>query len=409
MSEEKSVFIGKQAILDEYGEIEAYELLFRDGKKGYAEISDNKGATARVLSNALNHFGIDKLTNGAKAFINIDETILFSDFITTIPKDNFVLELLETTDVTPRLVRKVASLVEEGYIFAIDDYTGRNQQIFAPVMEYVSIVKLEMMDIPLDEVAKEVKDILEVHPNIKILAEKVEDRNTFEVCKKAGCTLFQGYFFTKPEIIKGKKIEPSAMAVLSLMNALNGDKDTSYIAREFDNNPKLTISLFKYINSLQVGLAYPVKTIKIAIALLGREALRNWVALLMFSGLSDEQFSEPIFDVALTRSKLMRELGTRLWGNNKPELIDEAALVGILSLMDAILSIPLEEVLKEVNVSDDIKRALLNNEGNLGRLLYFVKFLETINENAIGQIAGKLNIDINELYDLKARAMSSDS
>ena len=128
----------------------------------------------------------------------------------------------------------------------------------------------------------------------------------------------------------------------------------------------------------------------------------------MFSGLSDEQFSEPIFDVALTRSKLMRELGTKLWGNSKPELIDEAALVGILSLMDAILSIPLEEVLKEVNVSDDTKRALLNNEGNLGRLLYFVKFLETINENAIGQIASKLNIDINELYDLKARAMSSE-
>ncbi len=401
------VFIGKQAILDVDGDIEAYELLFRDGQLGYANVSDNKKATARVLSNALNQFGIEHLTGGAKAFINTDETIILSDFMKSIPKEHFVIELLETTNVTRDLVNRVASLKKEGYTFAIDDYTGQYKSIFYPLMQYVSVVKLEIMDIPLDEIKQEVEDLLEINSEIEVLAEKIEDRETFEVCKKAGCTLFQGYFFSKPIIIEGKNLDPSSMAVLSLFNAINSDKSTSQIVMLFDKHPKLMLSLFKYLNSHGGKNFNEITTIQNAISLLGRDALSNWVALLMFSGLNDEKFTEPIFEMALNRSKIMKLLAVKLWGKGDQELIDSASLVGILSLMDAITSVSMENILKEVNVSDDIKKALLKFEGNLGRLLYFAKFVEQENEDFIKQVGDKLNISFDGLLDIKNEAYLS--
>ena len=401
---EKNIFIGRQPILDGDGEIEAYELLFRDGQKGYAEVSDNQGATARVLANALNQFGIKQLTENARSFINIDETILFSDFVTSIPKENFVLELLETTKVTKELVDKVAKLNDEGYTFAIDDYTGEYKALFAPVIEYVSIVKLEIPAIELDNIKSEVDDILEANPNVRILAEKIEDKETFIKCKEAGCTLFQGYFFAKPTIIKGKSIDPSSMAVLQLFNALNGDVETDKIIALFDKNPKLMFNLFKYLNSSKVSLDNDVSTIKTALSLLGREALRNWVALLMFSGINDEGFPEPTFDIALNRSLLMKVLAGRLWGEGNQELIDTAGLIGILSLMDAMLSVPLAQILSEINVSEEIRIALLEHKGNLGRLLYLVKFAEKPDIDLMEQVADKLNMDVQELMDLKLKA-----
>jgi EAL and modified HD-GYP domain-containing signal transduction protein len=397
------IFIGKQAILDKDGEIEAYELLFRDGKKGYADVSDNKKATARVLSNALNQFGIRQLTGGVKAFINTDETIILSDFMKSIPKDNFVIELLETTKVTPELINRIALLKDEGYTFAIDDYTGKYKRIFAPVMQYISIVKLEIMDIPLEDIEGEVKDLLRINPYINILAEKIEDRKTFEVCKKAGCTLFQGYFFSKPTIIEGKNLDPSSMAVLALFNAISSDEETSKIVKLFDKHPKLMLSLFKYLNSRDSSLDN-IRTINNAINLLGREALQNWVALLMFSGLNDEEFTEPIFEMALNRSKIMKALATKLWGTKNQELIESAGLVGVLSLMDAITSVSMKDILKEVHVSNEIKKALLDFEGNLGKLLYLAKFLEQENEDFINQVSSKLNISFDALLDIKTQA-----
>lgn len=400
------VFIGKQAILDVDGEIEAYELLFRDGKKGYAEVSDNKKATARVLSNALNQFGIKQLTNGARAFINTDETIILSDFIKSIPKEHFVIELLETTKVTKELVNRVASLKDDGYTFAIDDYTGEYKRIFAPVMKYISIVKLEIMDIPLEDIKGEVDELLEINDEIIILAEKIEDRETFEVCKEAGCTLFQGYFFSKPTIIEGRNLDPSSMAVIALFNAVNSDKETSQIVPLFDKHPKLMFSLFKYLNSRGEGFDN-IQTVQNAISLLGREALGTWVALLMFSGLNDEEFTEPIFEMALNRSKVMKSLAAKLWGNDKKELIESAGLVGILSLMDAITSVSIENILKEVKVSVEIKKALLKFEGNLGRLLYFSKFIEQENEEFLTQVGDKLNISFDALLSIKSEAYLS--
>jgi len=400
-----NIFIGRQPILDVDGDIEAYELLFRDGKKGYAEIESNKSATARVLANALNQFGVKELTKDAKSFINIDETILFSEFINAIPKENFVLELLETTKVSSELVEKVKQMRNDGYTFAIDDYSGEYKKIFHRVMEYVSVVKLEIPAIALKDIKGEVDEILKVNPRIKVLAEKIEDRETFEVCLKAGCKLFQGYFFEKPTIIEGKSIDPSSMSVLQIFNALNSDLDIRIVIDLFEENPKLTFNLLKYMNSGSFDVNNDIMDIKSAINLLGRNKLKEWVALLMFSGINDAKFTEPIFETALNRSRLMKELASSLWKNNQ-KMIDSAGLVGILSLMDAILGVPIKKVLEEINVSNDIKEAIIEYNGNLGKLLYLIKAIEKPSESLLSKVAKKLKMPLTKLLDLKLNALT---
>lgn len=400
------IFLGKQAILDIDGDIEGYELLFRDGKTNFAKVSNNKKATARVLANALNHFGIHSFVDKYTSFINTDETIILSSFMESIPKESFVIEILETTEVTESLIKRIASLQEQGYTFALDDYTEKYQEKFTPLMQYISIVKLEIMDILPENIAKEVAKILKINPEIKVLAEKVEDKEMFEICKKAGCRLFQGYFFSKPDIVEGKNLDPSSVAVTELFNILNDNVDMDKITELFDRNPTMMIGLFRYLNSR--GRAnVDITTIETAILLLGRRALSSWVALLMFSGLNDEAFVEPIFDMAVNRSKLMKLLAATLWGKDNKELIDSAGLIGVLSLLDTMTSISMEDILKEIHIANELEVALLKNEGKLGKLLYFTKFAEKEDEKTLKKVSEKLHIPINTLLAIKTKAYLS--
>ncbi|MDD3465967.1 MAG: EAL domain-containing protein, partial [Campylobacterales bacterium] len=221
-----SALVGRQPILGSNGDIFAYELLFRSGAANSASVTDNASATANVLLNTLNSIGLDKLIGDKFAFINVDENFLASKVLDGLPKDKFVIEILETVKVDQNIIDRVSSLKNAGFTFAIDDIDLHPEQIknFEPLFEFASVLKIDLLAAGGADKIKQKIDYFR-GKNFKFLAEKVENASEYEKCKAMGFELFQGYFFEKPTIIEGKKIDSSEVSVIKILKKVQSGSD----------------------------------------------------------------------------------------------------------------------------------------------------------------------------------------
>ncbi|OHD56352.1 MAG: hypothetical protein A2Y33_12150 [Spirochaetes bacterium GWF1_51_8] len=397
---EDNVFIARQPILDKSGSIYGYELLFRTtAVKNFAEIVDDVSATSEVLISTLNTFGVRKLLGSSFGFININEAILDKGILNPLKGEKFVFEILESTIMSPEFITQVSEMRDKGYIFALDDFVFKDQFIeyFRPVFDLISIVKVDILkNDPF--ILKRKLDTFSKY-KIKLLAEKVEDMEQFEYCKQMGFELFQGYFFSKPVILSGRRIDPDKLAILELIKLLQKNPDIPEVESVFKKYPDMTINLLKFINSAAFGTRSKITSVRHAIALLGLNNLMHWLILLSYASSGGDRNKNPLFKIAGQRAKAMELFLKNSLGQTNRDILDAGFLVGLLSLIDALFQISLDEILKELNLNEEITLALTQRSGTLGKLLTLIEETEktAVNLQKITDLLDGLNIHMSDL------------
>ena len=403
----KETFIGRQPILNADGKCIAYELLYRSKGSTEAVFSDDTHATTRVIINLIHNIGVSSIIGDKIGYINVDDHTLLSDALLSVPKEQFVFEILEYTKMSVAIVERVRYLHEMGYRFALDDFScdSDNIEYFKALFPFVDIIKIDLLakqTCTIEEIGEKFKP-----HNVTLLAEKVEDLEIFEQCKKAGFSLFQGYFFEKPTIIQGKKIEPSVSNAMDMITVLSTTADMDVVSKKFSLYPELTFNLLRYINSSKYSFNNDITSIKQILNLLGPLRLRSWLGLFLYGGSEPRIFQDAITDAASYRAQMMYEIVT---AHGKSELADEAFLTGSLSLIDTYLQIDMHEVIDKIQLSKSIEDALLLREGYLGKFLLITEKLEKTDrlQSMIEHLAPKINMSGVQLYSLYSKANGFD-
>lgn len=407
MTLSENIFIGRQPILDSRQEIKGYELLFRSGSANTASVLDGLGATSRVLANVLNNMGTNELLGGKLGFINIDEKFLTQNMQEILPKKDFVLEILETSIISEELVRVLREMKKNGYLFALDDFVFKNANIeyFRPLFDIVNYVKIDVrLNDP--ETVKQKVGLFKQY-RVQLLAEKVETMEEFEFYKGLGFHFFQGFFFAKPIILQGKKIDPAKYSVIEVLQQIQKDQDINILENTFKKYPDLTINLLKFINSAAIAARSKITSVRQAIALLGYRKLMSWLIMLAYATAGDGQSARnPLFLTAVNRAKSMELVIKSSLKNPDQAMLDEAFLTGLLSMLDALFQKPLNEILEELQVGDQISSALLERNNIFGQILSLVENAERDTWSGVDSLLEGLGISLNELNEATTQSFN---
>lgn len=359
------LFLGRQPILDRDQRLFAYELLFRSGSRNFAEVTDGVQATATVIANAFTELGVEAALGDCRGFINVDEQFLFSDLLELLPRHAVVLEILETVPPTPAVIERCVALKAAGFTLALDDVIQLEPE-FADLLALVEIVKVDIQPlsrVQLMQLAMKLKPM-----GKQLLAEKVDSQEQMEQCLKLGFTLFQGYFFAKPTIISGKKLDHSQLSLMKLMGLLLGDAATAELEAALKPEPGLTINLLRMTNSVGAGCTEKITSLGHAITVLGRRQLQRWLQLLVFASGNPNGSSNPLLLMAATRGRLMELLAAE-WQPGDAPLADQAFMAGIMSLMPALVGMPIGEIVAPLGLAANVRDALCAGTGTLGAML----------------------------------------
>ncbi|MDR1934268.1 MAG: EAL domain-containing protein [Candidatus Accumulibacter sp.] len=363
------IFLGRQPILGREQQLLAYELLFRSGPivaGNAALIDDPAQATATVIANTFTGLSVDETLGPYRGFINVDEQFLFSDLIEALPPGLVVLEILESVPPTPEVIARCRQLRAMGCSLAMDDVV-KFEEAYRPLFELAEIIKVDLPGLDSAQLAALVERLKPFGK--KLLAEKVESAEQLEECKRLGFELFQGYYFAKPSVLVGRKLKPSQISLLRLLGLVMQDAETGEIENAFKVEPGLAVNMLRLTNSVSNGLAMRVTSLRHAITLLGRKQLRRWLQLLIYTNPEHGANADnPLLSLAATRGRLLELLVERLQPRNR-EFADQGFLVGVISLMPALLGVPMEEIIAQLPVAPRVRQALVEHDGLLGQLL----------------------------------------
>jgi len=394
--------IGRQPILDRGEEIKGFELLFRsDAAWGFAEVGDASQATAQVIVTTLS--GIESILGPHRGFINLDFNMLMSDVLEILPRERVVLELLETLSPTTDVVQRCRELKANGFTLALDDH------LYSPAFEelyrIVDIVKVDVQQVP-DDRLEEMVHQLRAYP-MTLLAEKVQSRTEYRRCLDLGFELFQGFYFSEPVLMEKRRFDDAGAVLLKLMYLLNEDAELDLIEQAFRSSPGLTYKLLLLMNSVLLGLREKIHTVRHAVVVLGRQQIRRWVQLALFASDDSRGPENPLVDMAAVRGALMEQLALCLPSRNEQQHLGEKAfMVGILSLLEVIYRISMDEVVTSVALSEDIRDALVSRTGELGELLEATEMIERLEfAPALERLAG-LGITRDDLRLAQVKAYS---
>lgn len=364
----RPVYMARQPIYAVDGSVVGYELLFRRAQDGGAGTL-TRSESAMALVNALVEIGLDRLVGDRVAYINVTGELLLEDCLAALPKERVVLEILETVQPTPEIVRSVADLRAQGYTIALDDFTRFGD--LAPLVELASIVKVDVPSVPPPDLAKLARQLK--GNGRSLLAEKVEDRATYARCRNQGFDLFQGFYFMKPKVVEGQGMKTNRVSLLRLLAKLQ-DPDIRLNDLEEVIRADVTLSyrLIKLTNTVDVALRTPVQTVGQAIQFLGIRKVTSMATLLTLAGADD--IPQELVVTAFTRAHMCENLARARHMAEPSKMF----LAGLLSFLDAILSMPMEEALQALPLSDDLREALIHPEaGNeVASLLREVKAYE---------------------------------
>jgi EAL and modified HD-GYP domain-containing signal transduction protein len=396
-------FLARQPILNRGQRLVAYELLFRDaGAQASVHVTDNAEATATVIAHA-SELGLGQVVGDQMAFVNVDAVGLMSDFIRFLPNDKVILEILETVKATPEVLARIGELKQAGFKFALDDVIGQSEDVqkFTPLCDVIKVDIKDMQPGTLPALAKVLKN-----PKQKLLAEKVETVEEFQECMELGFEYFQGYYFARPVILSGKKISPSQMSVLHLLELLDRDASSAEIERSVKHDALITLNLLRLVNTPAVGARQRINSVGHALMVLGRRQLRRWLQILLYvKNGGAQEFTSPLLQLATTRGKTMelmvehRKPGQRVGA-------DIGFTVGVMSLMDTLFSIHMREVLESVNVLDEVRAALLHRAGDYGAMLSLIEHIERGRDGQVlAQMLQQLDLKPAELYSIQLAAI----
>lgn len=356
-----NIAIGRQPIFDKELKTVAYELLFRDSDgQNRAKITNGDQATSEVILTAFTEIGLKNLFDNKPAFLNLTQS--FIEGIVPLPNmaGQVVLEVLENIPVTDSTVAAVHQLSQQGYTIALDDHVYYPH--LDPFIDAADIIKLDVMAQDHDTLAETVK--LLRGKGKKLLAEKIETHAEYEFCQSLGFDYYQGYFFCRPEVLTLKAMPANKLQVLKILAKLHdADITVSELENEISHDVTLSYRLLRYINSAQFALRQEIESISQAIMLLGWDNIRSIATLIIMSRIEDKTVD--LFKTGLIRARMCSLLASKV----KPGAEDIFFAAGLLSIIDALMDLPMEEVMQQLSLSEGLQNALVYHQGDIGHTL----------------------------------------
>ncbi|OZS43674.1 EAL and HDOD domain-containing protein [Photobacterium sanguinicancri] len=385
-------YLARQPILNKDKVTIGYELLFRDGpENSFPNICDET-ATNRLLIDNFFSSGSNQVTGGKRGFVNFPHASLIQRVPLLFPKKSFIIEILETCEPNDELLEAVIELNQKGYTLALDDFIPSPEwKRFIP---YIHIIKFDIRVTPIEKCML----FIRLHKTIKIkyLAEKVETYEEFVRAKDAGFDFFQGYFFSKPEMLQRKSLSPSSLTTLRLYQEIcQSEVDYNKIEEIIATDVSLSYKLLRHVNGMFVIRAKPISSFKQALVYLGEERLRRFITFVATSHALENK-PQSLYNLSLQRAQFCERLGARSPLNISS---NQAFLMGLFSLLDSLLDQPLNELLLLLPLSSEIKEALLDHTGSLGMLLKLAMAYDTADWDSVNQCTSALKLKESDVAD----------
>lgn len=389
----QDVCLARQPIFDLGNRCVAYELLFRASSVATSASGFSVDAMCSdTAMHAIVSIGMDRLTAGAPAWINLGREHLVADLYRVFDPKEVVLELLETIRPDDTVVDACRRAAREGYTLALDDFEGKAS--WAPLLEIAHIVKVDVLGHDAESLSMFIAP-LRRYSHLKLLAERVETGAMRTLCAKLGFSLFQGYYFSRPETLGGRALSLQQVTIANLLQLLS-DPEVSERALDeaFGSHPSLSYALLRIVNSASLGFRN-VESIPYAVQLLGRAALSRWLLILLVSGVASRNpIAAEAVKHALVRARFC-ELVTAATGTGDPSA---RFLVGLLSRFDVLLGLPMCDVLDRLPVSDEVRDALLHGVGPHAHVLSLVEAYEHAAWDAVTEMTAESSAPLGEAY-----------
>lgn len=353
-------YLGRQPIYDHKLELFAYELLYRASEVNEAHFVDADQATSQVLLNAYLEVGLERLVDRHLAFVNLTRAFLLGDNPLPAACGRLVLEVLENIEVDAALVQAVRRLAQQGYLIALDDFIWHAS--LQPLVDLAHFVKIDVQALERDTVREHVAAIRAIRA-VPLIAEKVETEEEFEHYKAMGFDYFQGFFFCRPNVLRGQRLPGNRPAVLRLLRRLQQpDLGVAELESLLGQDPGLSYRLLRYLHADAAGGPAP-SSVQEALRALDIEALKTWVALSALTGLDDQPTG--LTETALVRARMCASLAEAL-GETEPQAF---FMAGLFAALDVLLGADMAQILSGLPLSAELRAALLAREGRIGRVL----------------------------------------
>lgn len=381
-----TVFVARQPIFDRAKEVFAYELLFRSGLENYYNALQPDRATVDVIANSFFVIGFDKLTGGKKGFINFTRDLLTQGVAELVPQDAVTVEILEDVPPDDEVLAACRKLKTAGYVLAMDDFVLAHQD--SPLLDYADIVKVDFLQCTPEQRETICRDLLA--RKVTVLAEKVETVADFDQGLALGCSLFQGYFFSKPVVQTGRRISGNKLTYLHVLQEVNRP-GISYddLEAAIKQDLSLTYKLLRFMNSAWFGFRSEIVSIKHALVLLGPKEIKKWFSLIALSHLAGDKPHELVLR-AIARAKAAERVGPLV---DLGEKTSELFLMGMFSLIDALTDSSMSDVLAKLPLNQEIKNALLGTDGRMREVLELIVSYEAGDWGRFAAGAASLRVD----------------
>jgi len=358
------IYVGRQSIYDRDFNVAAYELLYRSDSNNYVDVDDHGLATAELLSNVFTSIGFEDLVGDKTAFINMPREFLVGSYPIPEVNSNIVVEILEHVEPDEEVMDALLTLKKRGYTLALDDYIF--DPLHEPYLNIVDIIKLDVADIGIEQLSNKIAQLKKY--NVKLLAEKVETESEAEQCLAMGFDFFQGYYFSYPKIVSGRKISGNQIAIVELANKLHQPNiDVTELTELISHDVSLSYKLLRYVNSAMYGFEREISSIDETVFILGLDTLVRLVHVVMAGSFGSD--NAHILESALVRALMCEALAVELAKNSEKGTY---FMMGLFSRLDALLGIPLHSALEELPIGAEVKQALLDGSGELGNVLTMV-------------------------------------
>lgn len=395
--ENRNRFLARQPILTPDCTLYSYEILSRYGPENYCRPKDDSPISVSAMDE-LFLMGIRTMTDGLPAFLNCTREFLLNDYLTLMPRDLIVGEILETVPPDREVLSACRRMKDAGYRLALDDYCDLPEM--RPLLDYADFIKLDVLLLSQAD-QRRVVDLCH-RRKLPVIAEKVETDLQFRACREIGFDYFQGYFFCRPQVVGRRSVPANKTVYLELLQAANEDPFNLHrLSLIFKRDVSLSYRLLRYLNSPAFSFRQEINSIPHALTLLGEHAMRKWISLVSVAALADE-VADSLLRLPLLRAMFCELIGQKI---GMVRETNELFLLGLLSVMDALLNMPMAAVLAQVPINKDIEKALLGQESRYRGIFEVVLDYESGTWEQLAGSAHSVGLHENFLPDLYLRSV----
>lgn len=399
------IFIGRQPIFNIHEQVVAYELLYRNKDSNSFPMIDSDVATVNVLINSFINIGIDEVTKGSPCFVNFTENLLMGPLTDYLEPTKVIIEILEDVPITEKLISRIQELKSKGFKIALDDFVlDEMVHIYDELFMYIDYIKVDFLLSPLLERMEVENKVKTKFPHIKLLAEKVETRNQFDVAKHSGYVLFQGYFFEQPQVIKSTDIPANTLQYLHIISLLRDhEPNVDEIAESIERDISLSYKLLQLINKSTKRSKSKIRTIKQAVLMLGLTELRKWIYLLTMKE-SNIYGESDVFSELMRRSLFRAKVCEEVAKLNAKKNYSEYFLVGLFSLIDSLLRRPMNNVLQQLPFSEELAETISGGKTAMSPYLAFSVALCKVEWDKVEKYGAQLGLSEQQVVKIQKKA-----